>query len=137
MDFNWERYLDVSKKIKNLMTSTPKDSELAEAFFRTSASRAYYAIYHLALEFAKDNLGYDDRRDRREGEGSHQRLRNYYLGFDNEDYKKLSKLLSKMHQYRKACDYDKAINYPRGLMDASIKSADDALIIFINNNLSG
>ena len=49
MSFNWADYLELAKNLQ----ASPAIPGPEEASLRSATSRAYYAVYQLAMEFAK------------------------------------------------------------------------------------
>ena len=57
MPFDWNGYLEVAENLKTETDGQP-DSNTVQAKRRTAISRAYYAVYHIAEDYAIANLGY-------------------------------------------------------------------------------
>jgi uncharacterized protein (UPF0332 family) len=55
MPFDWNDYLTIAKEFKT-RTDGQTPSNLNEAMQRTAVSRAYYSMFHLALEYAKNHF---------------------------------------------------------------------------------
>lgn len=100
MGFDWKDYLILAQFLHG--NSAIKYSE--EAARRAAVSRAYYAAYCYARNYARDNLGFVP-----EGNGSdHGNLISWYNVFDNYN-PQLSGIgdnLAELLQWRNTCDYD-------------------------------
>lgn len=112
--FSWKDY---SKVAKSLQKYAPVNSTVSEGFFRSAVSRAYYAIYHLSLEYAKSK-GYNERTYRnklikranyRGGKGSHAVLIQYLLDDSDAKVNKLGTLLKTCKDKRSECDYEASV----------------------------
>lgn len=104
MAFDWDYYLVIAKKISKSVNGKA-DNDNNEALRRTAISRAYYAIYHLALTYAKNNLGYVPP-DRNGGNQFHSDIRSHYKKqMANPDYQEVGKILFSLHSARVNCDY--------------------------------
>lgn len=119
MSFDWENYLTLAKKISN---STKGKSENGnEALRRSGVSRAYYAIYHLAEDFAIANLSYAPP-----GTARHTALWGFYKRqFGNVDCQEVGAILSNLWNWRRQCDYDKeGLGNVEAMLGGSIINAD-------------
>ena len=125
MAFDWKNYLTLAKSLKKIAL---KQKGIEEACYRAAASRAYYSIYHIALDFAEKNLNYVKLTGREAGQ-NHSVLKWYYKKNKDYDYKKVGIILSRMHQYRKDCDYEDTVKNPKSLMENSILNAEEVLKI--------
>jgi len=125
MAFNWNDYLNLAK---SLQKSTLSKIRIEEACCRTAVSRAYYAIYHIALDFAERNLSYSKNIGNEAGK-NHSELGKYYKRCADYEYKKLGRILKRMHSDRLKCDYESSINNAKSTMDNTILNADDIIKI--------
>jgi uncharacterized protein (UPF0332 family) len=120
MSFEWADYLELAKSLY----SSPSTSGGDEAALRTATSRAYYAAYHLALEFARNEkyTPYHTGDD-------HQGLVKYYREFAADKLrKKLSTELDRMRDSRRQADYDTKLHQsPKAMADLTIKRAETVL----------
>ena len=124
MSFNWNDYLDLAK---SLQKATSNKIKIKEACYRTAVSRAYYAVYHIALDFAEENLGYLKFIGKNAGK-NHRKLGIYYKKCTENEYKNLGSILVRMHGYRINCDYYNPANV-KSMMDNAILDADNILEI--------
>lgn len=104
MSFAWREYLDLAK----WLNANPEKAGTQEASYRAAISRAYYAAFQCALEFATDE-GYqpskrsDDHGDVRE----HFRKtgKNSKDSGDSAARTNISSLLQRMCDNRRQADY--------------------------------
>lgn len=104
MDFDWQKYLLLAEKIKNQM-EVQQENSLTEALKRTAVSRAYYAMFHFAQDFAQLKGYVPTRTD------AHNDLRLWYMGQRGDfRHQQIRPILARMHKYRKECDYEKSLS---------------------------
>ena len=117
MSFNWADYLELAR---NLYAS-PTTSGREEAALRSATSRAYYAAFHLALEFARAEsyLPYHTGDD-------HQSLVKYFQrSATDKTRKRLGTELDRMRDSRRQADYETTLHQsPRAMADLTIKRAE-------------
>jgi uncharacterized protein (UPF0332 family) len=105
MTFDWSNYLDLAKL---LLQPRPNEAEdlLAEARLRAAISRAYYAAFGVAFEFAASI----DPTLRSGTDNKHQKLINWYNQHQRlkRDYLTLSLKLKKLRDDRNKADYEAA-----------------------------
>lgn len=103
MAFDWNGYLEVAENLKTETDGQP-DSIAVEAKRRTAISRAYYAVYHLAEDYAVANLGYTPSKT---GPNQHHTdVRSVYQRqFGNADHQEIRKMLMRLHKARLDSDY--------------------------------
>ena len=103
MPFNWNDYLTVARELKTRTDGQPV-SNLNEAMRRSAISRAYYSVYHLAVEYAQGNLGYVPRSG---GPNQyHSDIRSeYQKQMGSPDHQEIAKILFRVHKARIDCDY--------------------------------
>lgn len=109
--FDWYEYLRLARTL-----STNAD----EASQRTSISRAYYFVYHIASAQAIAN-GYPP------GEGAHQKLWAYYQKDANKDARRLAALGHSMKRVRESADYKAVIPQIPDQMTQQLTDADKFL----------
>jgi uncharacterized protein (UPF0332 family) len=85
-------FLDVSKKFLNIPS---------EAAYRSAVSRAYYAVFHVAVSFL-EKLGFK----RTKGPQSHGELPARFNNCGVADGEKIADLLHDLHRQRLLADYD-------------------------------
>jgi uncharacterized protein (UPF0332 family) len=120
MNFNWREYLSLSEGLK----SHPDLVGTPEASFRSAASRAYYAAYQCALEYARTE-GFEDRF----GESSHQYLQKHFSkrASSSEAHKGISLQLNRLRDIRIKADYRSKVKYPENLASSAIGMAKKIL----------
>jgi uncharacterized protein (UPF0332 family) len=72
------------------------------ADFRSSISRAYYAVYHLARQVLNDRMQFYCRA----GGNEHQWVHRHYANCTNADAREAGRVIQNMHDARKNADYD-------------------------------
>lgn len=100
MTFNWKEYLDLARYLQG--KSHVGYSE--ESARRASVSRAYYAAFCFARNYAHDVYG----RDKKRSPNEHAELVRFYavLGAANPDFSDVADNLNDLRQWRNFCDYD-------------------------------
>lgn len=103
MPFDWNGYLEVAENLKTETDGQP-DNNTVQAKRRTAISRAYYAVYHLAEDYAIANLGYTPSKS---GPNQHHTdVRSVYQRqFGNADHQEIRKMLMRLHKARIDSDY--------------------------------
>lgn len=124
MDFNWEDYLYLAQALKNLNSFDSLEALLDkcgdEACLRSAVSRAYYATYCFARNYAIENLQFT----RRDNPSDHWRLR---TKFKDKGFPDIASDLDEMRQWRNNCDYeDKVSNLPN-ICESAIEDAQEVL----------
>ncbi|EMS79196.1 hypothetical protein [Desulfotignum phosphitoxidans] len=101
MAFNWEHFLTVADYLRNNCGNITQIDR--EAAFRTAISRAYYAAYNTARDYAENNLG----GIRSSGSGSHDNLISTFIHFkdDNQSYGTIALNLGRVKVHRVDADY--------------------------------
>jgi hypothetical protein len=95
MAFDWRDYLKLAQW---LQANTPPGIS-QEAAFRCAISRAYYAAFGHACNYATDYLGFAPRNDA----DDHGRLRAH---LKSRRRQKVSEALDRLRDWRNHCDYD-------------------------------
>ena len=95
--FDWSQYFTLSNELA-------KRQE--ESALRSALSRAYYYVYHLALQRAQAN-GFTTSS----GEGTHKQLWRNFNGSPEPDCQKLAQIAGRLKEKRERADYDD--NYKR------------------------
>lgn len=99
MSFDWKNYLSLAEKFKSI--SSGKDGQYAEALKRTAISRAYYAGFHIATDYALGAGFVKPNKDH------HGKLQTWYrIQFGNVNHQEVSSILARTHKARKEADYD-------------------------------
>lgn len=123
MSFDWNGYLAIAKDFKSDTDGQPNSNHV-EAKRRAAISRAYYAVYHIAEDYAKLNLGYTPSKT---GPNQHHSdVRSVYQRqFGNVEHQEVKQILSRLHKARINCDYkDKGFGRLQPLLSSIILDAD-------------
>lgn len=110
--FDWEDYIKVSKSFQKY---AKVNSTVSEGFYRSSVSRAYYAVYHTALDYAQKN-GFNKRSHRAflsrthyKDLGDHGVLIHFLSNHPDPSVQRLATSLNNCRFRRVECDYKPAI----------------------------
>jgi hypothetical protein len=123
MSFDWDDYLTIAKDFETKSNGLPQ-SNMKEAMQRVALSRAYYSMYHLAVEYAKTHFGYIPRRN-----GSNQFHADVRIEYQkqsgNADHQEIKKILIRMHKARIDSDYTPtSLGNAQALLRSIILDAD-------------
>jgi hypothetical protein len=104
MAFDWNGYLTLAKSLKTETDGHAASTDI-EARRRSAISRAYYAMYHLAVVYAKSNLGYSPATTGpNQGHSEIQGV--YRRQFGSVQLQEIKTILYRLHKARKDCDYE-------------------------------
>lgn len=92
MPFDWSRYLTLAEEL---------GQRTDEASLRTALSRAYYYVYHLALERAERN-----NFQRLPGESSHSQLWRVFSGSPESVCQRLAVIAERLKEKRERADHN-------------------------------
>lgn len=100
MAFNWKEYFDLALFLQG-KTDVSYSEESAR---RAAVSRAYYAAFCFARNYAKDRYG----RGKSRSSDEHSELIKFYkvLGTADQDFVDIADNLEELRQWRNFCDYD-------------------------------
>lgn len=120
MSFEWQYYLRLAQRLySELQGSSNGDtfsSHETEALCRTVVSRAYYAVYCLARNYAQEHDGYESHGN------DHRELQNHFTQNTSLKLKcRIGNQLRQLHQSRIKADYFDE------LTESAINSASKAL----------
>lgn len=105
-DFDWREYLELAKALAGMQTAGYSQ----EAAERSAVSRAYYAAFGCARNYAQNALGFTPQA----GSEDHRRLREH---FRQQGLLRLASDLNRLRAWRNACDYEQQVaqlsNYVR------------------------
>jgi hypothetical protein len=119
MAINWREYLELARW---LQTNTPPGMS-DECARRCAVSRAYFAAFCFARNYALAYLGFTERKD----SDDHGRLRAHLKA---KRRRKTAESLDRLRQWRNACDYNDDVGDMTAL-DAMLTSAlDDSEYVF-------
>jgi len=118
MAFDWREFLDLAKALQ----SSFRASHLVEAASRSAVSRAYYAAFCHARNYAERHFGF-----RRTGKGKDHGLLRKHLGRQGPAWKKLADNLGDLHEWRKMCDYDDVVANLHIIVPEAITTAENIM----------
>ena len=90
-----EAFLQLANRMTLSRTSGPAE-------FRTSISRAYYAVYHLARDILNDKMQFYCKA----GGNEHQWVQRHFVNCTTPDARDAGRILQNMHDARKDADYE-------------------------------
>ncbi len=124
--FDWYDYLKLAKKLKQQSVRTI----LKEAYLRSTVSRAYYALYHIALDYACSGKIQPVFKPTKKGL-DHVSLAGYYRergrGMSDYDIVKIGVELGRLYNNRKKCDYDNSVGNIEKVATVSLGGVESAL----------
>ncbi len=100
MPFNWQEYLILARW---LQANEPPPGIGQEAAFRCAVSRAYYAAFNHASNYARDYLRFQPRMEAED----HGRLRSH---LKQSRRQRTAAALDRLREWRNACDYHDPID---------------------------
>jgi DUF1680 family protein len=113
MAFIWREYLDLARVLPSQCPQTCS----VEAAERCGVSRAYYAAFCHARNYAQAHLGFTPAHTG----ADHALVRQHY---HNNGKKDIANRLATLHQYRKLCDYNDMVQNTSRLFGVSIRAAE-------------
>jgi uncharacterized protein (UPF0332 family) len=116
MSFDWREYLAVAR----FLAGDTAVGFSAEAALRAAVSRAYYAAFCHARDHAVRRLGFTAL-------GSGQDHRNLRAHLHRAQRHRAAELLDRLHQWRKACDYDDVVLNLEQVVTSSLTRAQVVL----------
>ncbi len=113
MSFDWREYLELAKDL----AGEPSSGYSKEASQRSAVSRAYYASFCWARDYAEAHWGFSPERT-----GDDHRLLREHLR--KRGMVKMASDLSKLRGWRNACDYENQVPSLHQYTSNSTKLAD-------------
>ena len=110
--FDWSDFLKLAQGLHASTATSP----IPEATARCVVSRAYYAAFCYARNYARANYGYQSARDRDE----HEFVR---LLFRRRGRTGVGERLDDLRQWRNWCDYDDTVGDLHGLTGKALAPA--------------
>jgi len=105
-DFDWREYLELAKALAGIQSA----GYCQEAAERAAVSRAYYAAFGWARNYAESELGFVPQS----GSEDHRRLREHLR---QQGLMRIASDLNRLRAWRNACDYERRVpqlpNYVR------------------------
>jgi len=115
MTFDWREYLKIAEYL-----TTGKGTFSSEAAQRCAVSRAYYASFCCARNFAKNKLGYVPSYDTDDHWKVRVHLKKNGLG-------SIARKLNRLHLQRKDCDYKDSLLNVQKIHSSAIRMARSVL----------
>ncbi len=119
MTFQWTDYLSLAEVLLNHRTTLAQE----EACCRASISRAYYAVFCAARNFARDQEGLSLRHTG----ADHQRVQRHFQNGQTREHQQLQILLDRLRQRRNEADYVDNLSNVVALAQGTIQYARQAL----------
>lgn len=116
MAFDWKEYLDLARYLQGHGGM----SFSQEAAFRSSVSRAYYAAFCYARNYAVNKEGFIPKKTA----ADHERLR---LHFQNRRKSDIADDLGDLRLWRNMCDYDDSVTNIKVLLSSAITQAQEII----------
>lgn len=113
MPFDWRDYLRLAKELSNYAET----SSLQEAAARSAVSRAYYAAFCWAMDYASKSLGFQRSGTAEE----HATLRQL---LQQSGQPKTGSRLNNLRRWRNLCDYDANISNMGSLVQNALAYAE-------------
>ena len=120
MAFDWTEYLTLANYIQQQGNKSIIDKEAAH---RSAVSRAYYAAFCYARNYARDNRGFQPGYNAED----HKTLPNF---FDSKNKTAVANALVELRQWRNGCDYQDRT--PRKLVMKSAAALTNARFVISN-----
>jgi len=114
MPFDWTEYLGFARFLSGINTGYTQ-----EAAYRSAVSRAYYAAFCYARNFARDSEKFEPKYDYRD----HQLLRGHFRNTRSQ----LSLQLDQLRRWRNDCDYKDQYRGLQGLVPSAINCAQEIM----------
>jgi uncharacterized protein (UPF0332 family) len=122
MPFDWREFLALAQEIK----SRSALSYSAEASGRTAVSRAYYAAFCHARNYAERHMRFHPTRKGRD----HYLLRNH-LSSKGDPWDGIAELLNELQLWRNQCDYDDVVPNLDDLVANALPTAEGIIDIIV------
>jgi len=117
MPFDWKEYLGLSR----FLATEPGIAFSEEAAFRSAVSRAYYAAFCHARNYARDRQGLTPKYD----VNDHRLVRDHFRARPGGTG--IASSLSRLRQWRNDCDYCDTVSSLPDMVKAAIGQAQHVL----------
>ncbi|MGI8551546.1 MAG: hypothetical protein ACR2PL_12305 [Dehalococcoidia bacterium] len=115
MPFDWTNYLKLARFLGE------REFEFGrEAAARSAVSRAYYAAYHHARDYATRRLGFESRRQA----ADHGSL---VARFRERRMVSIADRLKRLREWREQCDYDDTIPDLANVLSSALRETEDVI----------
>jgi uncharacterized protein (UPF0332 family) len=119
MSFDWSEFLKLADELlKNPNSPGPKEASL-----RSATSRAYYAAFCCARNFARDNENFTPYNNAQD----HREIRNHFRQRGGRVRRKIATDLNRLRDNRNKADYNDVVRRPSDLAQASVTIAQSVL----------
>ncbi len=115
MAFDWKEYFHLARFLAQFGTGFTQ-----EAVFRSVVSRAYYAAFCYARNYARDRQGFSPTHTPKD----HERVRTHFKKQGRAD---IARHLETLRQWRNRCDYDDTVVNVSVLVSSAIVRAQKVL----------
>ena len=119
MTFDWTEFLKLARELQE----RADDADLPfapEAAKRTAVSRAYYAAFCHARNYAEKRFGFQPS-----GSGQdHGSLRTFFRRQNDEVFEEVAARLDEAREWRNQCDYDDEVEEPKAIVQNAIENAE-------------
>lgn len=116
MAFDWKEFLELARDL----TGRAGSDYSTEAADRTAVSRAYYAAFCWARNYAESRLGFQ-----RTGKAEDHALLRQHLS--RQGKRQVASNLNKLRGWRNACDYEDQVPNTIHLVKGAIETADKVI----------
>lgn len=110
--FDWREYLELAKALADMKGV----ESFQEAALRSAVSRAYFAAFCWARNYAETKGGFKPRRDA----AVHKELRSYLRNQGRSD---IASALNRLRMWRNICDYEDEVTELDDLVRDSLNEA--------------
>jgi uncharacterized protein (UPF0332 family) len=115
MSFDWREYLHLARFLATVGSGFSQ-----EAVLRSAVSRAYYAAFCHARNFARDRQGFSPTHTPKD----HDLVRTH---FKNQGRVDIARHLETLRRWRNRCDYDDTVSNVSNLLASAIAQAQKVL----------
>jgi len=119
MTFDWTEFLKLARDLHE----RAEEADLPfvpEAAKRTAVSRAYYAAFCHARNYAEKRLGFQ-----RSGSGQdHRSLRDFFRGQNIDVFEEVAARLDEARGWRNQCDYDDEVEELEAIVQNAMENAE-------------
>lgn len=116
MAFNWREYLHLARYLQ-----IGGGSHISqEAAFRCAVSRAYYAAFGHARNYARDRHGFSPTYQSQD----HRLVREHFRGRGRVD---VARKLDNLRHWRNRCDYDDTVSNLSSLLTSAMIQAEGVI----------
>ncbi len=115
MCFDWEEYLNLARSLQG-----QRNKFTQEAAYRCAVSRAYYAAFCYARNYARDRQGYSPKYNSKD----HRLVRKH---FKSRGMIGIADMLRELRQWRNNCDYNDSVYNISTMRNDAINNAQQII----------